>query len=144
MRNRTGFSLLELVLVLVILGGVLSAAVPPIQRVRHTYAVHGARAELAGAVAATRAAAILAGGATLYVDPGGGAAWIESAAGARLGADYPLAARFGVRLETDRGLPVSVRYDALGIGRMSATTVGVRHGTAYATLIISSYGRVRL
>jgi type II secretory pathway pseudopilin PulG len=141
---RHGFSLVELGVVLCLLGLVLTLALPRLRHAREVLAVRAARAELAGAIAAARANAVLAGGATLVVDPYAHRAWIEAADGRRAAIDYPLGSRYGVRIETERGTPVSIRYDALGIGRMANATLGVRRGDIRMTLTVSAYGRVRL
>jgi type II secretory pathway pseudopilin PulG len=143
MRNRSGFSLLELGLVLLVLGMLAALVVPPAGRARDGLAVRAARAELAGALAATRATAIRAGGAALLLDTESGDVWIETAAGVRLPTGYPLGARYGVQLTTDRTPPVALRFDALGIGRLTNASIRVQRGHAVAVLTVSAYGRVR-
>jgi prepilin-type N-terminal cleavage/methylation domain-containing protein len=143
MRTRPGFTLLELVLALAILGVLAGISWTASARARHQFAVRNARAELAAAVAVTRSTAILAGGATLVIDVPHARAWIETAGGLRDPHPYDLAARHGVSLHTPRGLPLALRYDALGIGRMANATVTVRRGTEQAAFVVSSYGRVR-
>jgi prepilin-type N-terminal cleavage/methylation domain-containing protein len=142
MRYRAGFSIVELALVLLILGIIAGIAVPASARARDRVAVGSARAELAAAVATARSMAIVAGGATLVIDGPGAVAWIETAA-RRSPAHHDVGARYGVTLQTARDQPVSLRFDALGIGRMTATTVRVRRGGSEASLVVSAYGRVR-
>jgi prepilin-type N-terminal cleavage/methylation domain-containing protein len=144
MRHRSGFTLLELALVVVMLGTALALATPRLQHARHVFAVRAARAELAGAVSIARVTAVRSGGATLHIDPATGMAWIEAADGSRLSPDYPLAARFGVGVATSSGGGVALRYDGLGIGRMANASVTVSRGSVSAGLTISAYGRVRL
>lgn len=143
MRNRPAFTLIELAVVLVAAGALTALALPRLHNARQQVTVRAARAELAGAFAVARSAAITGGGATLFVDPAAGAAWIEVRDGVRLDTDYRLADRYGVRIETPRGAVLSVRYDALGIGRLANTSLTLRRGSATASLTVSAYGRVR-
>lgn len=144
MDCRRGFTLLELLLVLLIVGTMASLAVPRFGRARDRLAVRGAALELAAALAVTRASAIRAGGASLHVDVAAGTAWITTSSGARLPDEYPLAARYGVRLESDRAGPIQLRYDPLGIGRIASAVIRVRRGGAVHAVTVSAYGRVRL
>jgi prepilin-type N-terminal cleavage/methylation domain-containing protein len=142
MRPRAGFSIVELALALLILGIMAGIAVPATARARDRIAVGSARTELAAAVAVARSMAIVAGGATLVIDGPGAVAWIETAA-QRVTSRHEVGARYGVTLETVRDQPVSLRFDGLGIGRMTATTVRIRRGASEAALVVSAYGRVR-
>jgi prepilin-type N-terminal cleavage/methylation domain-containing protein len=143
MRTRPGFTLIELALVLIIAGVLATFALTATGRARHGLAVRSARAELASAVSATRSAAILAGGATLVIDVQHARAWIETAGGAKDPHLFDLAARHGVSLHTTRGVPLLLRYDALGIGRMANASITVRRGATQSMFIVSAYGRVR-
>lgn len=144
MRSRSAFTLIELTLVLAILAALAAVATPLLGHGRRVLSVHNAATELAGLIALTRATAIATGGATLVIDLGTGTAAIESAAGLRSGDPQPIAPRHGVTLAADRTSPLRIRYDALGIGRLAATTIRIASDDVRATVIISSYGRVRL
>jgi prepilin-type N-terminal cleavage/methylation domain-containing protein len=144
MSNRRGFTLLELCLVLLIAGILSAMAVPHFGRARDRIAVRAAATELAGALAVTRAAAIRSGGASLHIDPSAGTAWIQTAAGLRLSDNYPIAERYGVRMETARTGTTVLRYDALGIGRITNAVISCHRGSEVASVTVSSYGRVRL
>jgi prepilin-type N-terminal cleavage/methylation domain-containing protein len=143
MNTRPGFTLLEATLVLAILGILLAAGGPLLLNARDAVAVRGARGELAGAVAVTRAAAIRSGGASLIIDTASGDVVMETAGGVRLPTSYPLGARYGVVIDSDRTTPVTLRYDALGIGRMTSAVIRLQRGRARATITVSAYGRVR-
>jgi type II secretory pathway pseudopilin PulG len=143
MRDAPGFTLVELTLVLLLTTALLAAAVPSFIHARDVLAVRAARAELVAAAAAARAAAILAGGATLIIDRPAGAAWVESPDGERIGAVRRLAEQYRVELETAAGDVVTVRYDALGLGRLASTSLRLRRGAVSAAVTISAYGRVR-
>jgi prepilin-type N-terminal cleavage/methylation domain-containing protein len=144
MLIRRGFTLLELCIVLLIAGTLSAMAAPHFGRARDRIAVRAAAAELAGALAVTRAAAIRSGGASLHIDPWSGTASIQTAAGLRLSDTYPLADRYGVRVETARAGIMVLRYDALGIGRITNAVIRCRRGAHVASVTVSSYGRVRL
>lgn len=142
MRMRHGFSLIELVVALLILAVMAGIAVPPLARMRDAIAVRSARAELAAAVAVARTTAVVAGGATLVMDVPGDAAWIQTPA-VQTHARYDVGTRYGVTLHNVRDVAVVLRFDALGIGRMTSSTVRIRRGTSEVALVVSSYGRVR-
>ena len=140
--RRPGFSLLELALILTLLATVLLAAAPAFTGARAVLAVRAARAELIAAIATTRAQVVLTGGAQLFISLAGQLR-VERADGVPLDEPIPLAARYGVTIGTARDLPLVLRYDALGIGRMTSTTLSIRRGDAVATVTISAYGRAR-
>lgn len=142
MTNRHGFTLLELALVLLILGIVAGTALPLFAGARDGAAVRAARAELAAAFAVARLTAIRSGGASIVVDTDSGDVWIETAGGFRT-TSYPLRARYGVTVSSTRASPVALRYDALGIGRITNATIHVTRRSASASLVVSAYGRVR-
>jgi Tfp pilus assembly protein FimT len=139
---RPGYSLIELTFVLMVVTLLLGIAVPPIAHTRDVLAVRAARSDITGLLAVTRSTAIRSGGATLVVNMADGSAWIEKGAGVRIGDVQHIAARHGVRLTANQNL-LNIRYDALGIGRMSSAVVRVRSGSVTGTITISAYGRVR-
>jgi prepilin-type N-terminal cleavage/methylation domain-containing protein len=143
MDARHGFTLIELIVGLALAGLIAATALPSAARARDRLAVRSAHAELAAALAATRATAVVAGGATLHIDVPAASAWIQAPAGTRDGQTVDLAARYGVSLHTRTGHAVALRFDALGIGRMANATIQVRRGTAEASFVVSAYGRLR-
>jgi type II secretory pathway pseudopilin PulG len=142
MTRRAGFTLLELALIFVLLATVCLAAAPMLSRARAVLAIRAARAEVIGALAATRAQAVLTGGAQLVITAAGDLR-IERADGVLLREPLPVAARYGVTIGAGRDLPVVLRYDALGIGRMTNTTLRIHRGDIAATVIVAAYGRAR-
>jgi hypothetical protein len=55
-----------------------------------------------------------------------------------------LGEEYGVRLHLARGRhETEIRFDALGLGRMSSETVALRRNGAEVRLVISGYGRIR-
>lgn len=142
MRTRAGFSLIELITATIILAVMAGIAVPPMVRARDAIAVRSARAELAAAVATARSTAVLTGGASMIIDVPNDVAWIDAPA-FRGPLRYDVGLRYGVTLRSARDAPVTLRFDALGIGRMTSSTVRIRRGTSEVALVISAYGRVR-
>jgi type II secretory pathway pseudopilin PulG len=143
MITRPGTTLLELLFVLMIVALVTTMALPSALHARRVLAVRAARAELSSAVATARSAAVLNGGAALTIDMVQGVVWLEALDGSRIGPVHELAARHGVKLESERSR-VTVTYDALGIGRLANATIRVRRGEVTAGFTISAYGRVRI
>lgn len=142
MKANNGYSLIELTFVLMLSTLLLGLAAAPIGHARDVMSVRAARGDLASLLALTRATAVMTGGATLVVDIDAGSAWIEQAPGIRVGDVQHIAERHNVQLGAGSPL-LSIRYDALGIGRMSNATLRVKRGSITGTLTISAYGRVR-
>jgi Tfp pilus assembly protein FimT len=142
MNTRNGYSLIELTFVLLLSTVLLAVGSAPVRYARDVLAVRAARSEIAALVSVTRSTAIMTGGATLVVDVAGGSAWIEHGGAIRIGDVQDIGARHGVSLTANRPL-LSIRYDALGIGRMSNTVVHVTSGSVRGTITISAYGRAR-
>lgn len=142
MKARNGYSLLELAIVMMLSTLLLGMAAAPIGFARDVMSVRAARGDVASLLALTRATAIMTGGATLVVDVDAGAAWIEQSPGIRVGDVQHIAARHHVLLTAGSSL-INIRYDALGIGRMSNATIRLRRGSVTGTITISAYGRVR-
>ena len=139
---RNGYSLLELVIVLFMVALLLGIVVAPVMHARDVVAVRAARAELASLIALTRSTAIAAGGASVVIDIAAGSAWMEATPGARVGDIQHISARHSVTLHAAQPV-LRIRYDALGIGRISNATIRVKSGSVTGRLTISSYGRVR-
>jgi hypothetical protein len=97
-------------------------------------------------VARARSAAVARGGAALVVDLAGARFWVEAAAGEVVGVPVDLAEHYGVRVAVD-GAPaerITLRFDGLGIGRITNRTFHLRRGRAEAHLTLSAYGRPRI
>lgn len=138
--RHAGFSLVELLVVLVLLAILLGITAAPAARWRDTLAVRAARDEIVSALAWTRMAAVSRGGAGLVIDPA--AARFHTMAAGEQGQVVDLDARYGVILDSGNEL-IEVRYDALGIGRAANRTLLLRRGNARAGVVVSLYGRVR-
>ncbi|HEX9107250.1 MAG TPA: hypothetical protein VF832_08475 [Longimicrobiales bacterium] len=140
---RPGHSLLELSFVLLLLGVLLGAGLPPLRRAMAWAQARSARDAVALQAARARALAVARGGADLVLDLPHARAWIESSdtvlAPVVLGDERLLI------LSAD-GSPadtVRIGWDGLGVGRIASRTLRFRAGAAEARLTVSGYGRVR-
>ena len=144
MLLRTGYTLLEIAIVLTIAAIILLLAVPTLARGRDALAVRSARSDLANAVALARSTAIVAGGAQVIINAPAATVTVQTASGAVTRDTLFLRTMYGVTVESDGAVPTVLRFDALGIGRLANATVRVRRGGQMAALTVSSYGRVKL
>jgi prepilin-type N-terminal cleavage/methylation domain-containing protein len=140
--NRRGFTLLELLAVVSLLGLVLSQALPLARAQVDRLAVVGAREKLAGLLHEARASAVTYGGARVRVVRSPPSA--ELLVGEEVHATVAFGRGRGTRLSLSRDrAEVEIRYDALGLGRVASQTVRFTRGEVGAALVISSYGRIR-
>jgi prepilin-type N-terminal cleavage/methylation domain-containing protein len=140
---RNGHTLLELLTALMILGILAGIAAPPVARWRDAAAATAARDELAARTAWTRIAAASHGGAQLVLEVPSGRYRVDLADG-QVALAGDLEERHRVWIESG-GVADSLvlRFDALGIGRMTGRTIRVRRGAAVAGLTITPFGRAR-
>jgi type II secretory pathway pseudopilin PulG len=143
-KPRPGYSIIELVFTLSVVGVLAGISVPAAVATRDRLSVRAARNALTGELARTRAAAIERGGAALEIDAAAGVLRVLTVDGDTIGDPLHLAQTHGVRLEIGGTVPlVAVRFDALGIGRLANRTVVLRRGGAEARIAVSAYGRWR-
>lgn len=137
-----GFTLVELLFVLLLFSLLLGAALPRAGELRDRYAVRGAREGAVGLLLRARAEALAHGEAILLVTES--PSHIALLVDGRPRGDLDLDDEFGVRLALsgsgDRRL---LRFDALGLGRMTAATLRFTRGSATAAITVSAYGRIR-
>jgi hypothetical protein len=137
-----GHTLIELLLVLTLLGASSASLAPTARRYRDRSSVVAAREAVVGLLSEARLGAMEAGSGrlTLSADPPVARVVLDDAT-VRM---VDLGAEFGVTLVLGGGrVEVDLVFDALGLGRMAAQTLGVRRGDASAGLVVSAYGRVR-
>jgi prepilin-type N-terminal cleavage/methylation domain-containing protein len=135
-----GFTLVELVVVLTLLGIAVSFLLPAARRQRDRMAVLGAREEVAGLLHRVRGEAIARGVAELALTTTPPVAEILSAddtlARARLEETY------GVTLGLSRNRQEArLVFGPMGLGRVASQTLRFRRGDEEALLVVSSLGR---
>jgi prepilin-type N-terminal cleavage/methylation domain-containing protein len=139
-RPHTGFTLVEIVVVLTLLAVFLGYASIGLRRAADRHAVRGASSEVARSVARARQLAISRrGGVAVTFDTAAGV--VRVMARGSLLARRDLRGTFGVSIRTTRD---SIAFDARGFGRGAANvTAVVSRGEAADTLRISRLGRLR-
>lgn len=142
-RHRApGFTLLELLFVLLLLSPLLGTALPRLGELRDLHAVRGAREAAVGLLLRARTGALVHGGATLLATEA--PPRLELMLGGRPSGAVDLDEEFGVALSlSGRGGRRLLRFDALGLGRMTGATLRFSRGSKTAALTVSSYGRIR-
>ncbi|MCK5650228.1 MAG: prepilin-type N-terminal cleavage/methylation domain-containing protein [Gemmatimonadetes bacterium] len=139
---RRGYTLLELLTVLLVMGCAVNALLPAARSLTDRMAVVGAREALVGLVARARSEAFTHGGATLTILSDPPSAWID--AGDTVVTRSEIGSSFGVSLHLTGSRDwARLAFDALGLGRVASQTIRIRRGDASAGIVVSSYGRVR-
>jgi prepilin-type N-terminal cleavage/methylation domain-containing protein len=143
MINRSGFTLVELSCAVVIGAIFLTLVTPAIRQGRDVLAARAARDHLLQSLALARAVAPVHAGAEVVLDTAGARVRVQS--GARIHEQLGLGERFGVSLVVQGSAQptVSLRFDALGIGRLANRTIVLQRGTARVGVSLSMYGRAR-
>lgn len=136
-----GHTLLELLVVLVLLGVGAAATVPSVRRFADEAAVAEAREQAVRALFRGRSAAVENGRSvvTILASPPS----VRVTAGGAVVHDVRLGDSRTQLLLSRRRDSLTLRFDALGIGRFTSATIAFRRGEADAALVLSSYGRVR-
>ena len=145
MRNRSAFSVFDLVIVLALLSVIASLAVPRLVSARNGYAARAARDAAAAWIERTRSLATSRGSARLIIDPATGELRIESPLGVAGPTPLAVTATFGVNLTVDGKTSgvVELDFNAMGLGALANRTLHFRRGSDEAKLTLSTYGRVR-
>lgn len=137
-----GYTLIELVAVLTLFAVGASAFAPTARRLGDRAAVVSVREEIVRALARARSAAVASGGGSITLVARPPSVRIET--GSVVLRRLPIAYDAGVTIELNAGRDsTTLRFDRLGIGRFANGTVTIRRGEAVASLVVSSYGRVR-
>jgi prepilin-type N-terminal cleavage/methylation domain-containing protein len=136
-----GYTLLELVTVLALLGLVTAGLLPAARNQLDRMAVVGAREEVAGLFHRARSEAIARGGVRLLLRAAPASA--ELSAGDEVLARAYLKDEYGVALTLSSGRPeAELTFDALGLGRVASQTLRFARGRTEVRLVVSSLGRV--
>jgi len=138
--RRVGFTLLELVIVLLVTGLLLGLALPRMSALRDRSAVRSAMSELGGAFSTARGAAVARRTSVAVVlDTAAGAVEVRSQGQTLL--RRPLRSIYGIVLVSNRDSAV---YDPRGLGYgVTNLTAVIRRGAMVDTLTMSRLGRVR-
>lgn len=136
-----GYTLLELVLVLTLVGVLCAVALPPVARLRDRSSVSAAMVELSAAFSLARRAAVSRRElVSVVLDTAAGTVEVRAGSGDRLSRGT-LGSRYGIVLGGNRDSAV---YDPRGLGYgVSNLSVTVRRGRIVDTLTMSRLGRVR-
>jgi len=141
-RLSLGFTLLEIITVLTILGLALGEVLPVGRHLMDRMAVLGAREATIGLFHRVRMRAVAEGGARLVVEISPPAMRIvigESSVGSE-----ELVLDNGVELALSRNRTVvEFTFDAMGLGRVASQTLRFSRGRAQADLVVSSFGRIK-
>jgi hypothetical protein len=145
MRNRSAFSVLDLLVVLALLSVIASVTVPRLVNARNAYAARAARDAAAAWVERARSLASSRGTARLTVDIAQGELRMEAPVGVTVGMPLAVQSAFGVRMSVDGTSSGTVHLDfnAVGLGVLANRTLRFRRGDEEARLSLSTYGRAR-
>lgn len=136
-----GHTLPELLVVMTLLAVGASAFVPTARRLSDLAAVSAAREALVGHLHEARATAVSNGGSRIVITSA--PPTVRIALATSDGVATPVAVAEGVSVDLGGPDSTDLRFDALGIGRFANRTIVLRRGDASASMIVSSYGRVR-
>lgn len=140
-QHPGGFTLIELVAAITILGLALGGALPAASHLRDRMAVLGARESVAGIFHRARMEAVAYGGArvVLTVSPPRAELW---ASGILQFATAP-GEELGVEMSLSGGRSrVEILLDPLGLGRVASQTIRFSRNGSEAGLVISSFARL--
>jgi prepilin-type N-terminal cleavage/methylation domain-containing protein len=147
-HTRRGFTLIEMVIVCVLVGGLMLISIPRIQSMRDSYSVQAAKQQLVAAVATARAGAIQKG-RTSRLRVGGNAmsAVVPITASESVfvvrRADF--GTQFGVTLELGTPRDSVLTFEARGFAapRLAATQVyRLRRGAAADSVCVGALGQL--
>jgi prepilin-type N-terminal cleavage/methylation domain-containing protein len=147
--KRKGFTIVELVMTIVVLGMIIAIALPKLRQAWLNFNVRSARLAFDAVAERARTAAVHRGCvSTLNITTGSaGAVWVTacpvsgSATSDTVGAIEPLATRYGVTMTPSRS---SLQYDPRGVsvGNLSVTVVFTGAGSRTDSAMINQLGKV--
>ena len=136
-----GFTLVELLTVMMILALATVICVPRAREALDRLAVQGAREAVVALLARVRSTAVANGGAVVRISAGESRLVLLSGGAETLSLDLGRDYRVGIVLGGGRE-ERDLHFDALGIGRVASQRILFHRGTTEASLVISAYGRV--
>lgn len=125
---RDGFSLIEMMIVVVLLAGVTAMSAPRIAEIRHSSNMASARQQLTASLASARAAAIQKGRPALFVRSGNEIRVVVPMGAAPEGIIVPrrdFVTEYKVRVETAGAATDTIQFDARGMASPRLTGTGV-------------------
>jgi len=136
-----GYTLIELVFVLTLLAAGASVSAPAARKWSDRAAVVMAREDVVAALLGARTMAVVSGGSTvtLVARPASFRFDTDFSVGALELAGWDSTVAMGLGAGSDS---VTIRFDALGVGRFSSRTIRLTRAGTTASVVISSYGRV--
>jgi prepilin-type N-terminal cleavage/methylation domain-containing protein len=145
MRNRLGFNLIEMIVVMIVVGLVIAISAPRVKDAMEKINVREAKVSLANYVARTRGSAVARGcTTTLNIVTGvAGRVWITSCKPGDVGRSVAVdtvgtvdqfAARYGVNLASTTG---ALAFDRRGIATNFAFSTIKVTGTSYTSVVDS-------
>jgi prepilin-type N-terminal cleavage/methylation domain-containing protein len=145
MRTRSGYTLLELTVVMALLALAIGIAYPGARSAADAWAVRAARDAVAATLAGTRAAALAQRGAELLIVPESGVLLVRTGMQPRPTARLELTRDWRVTVTSPGSTAdtIVIRYDAIGLGRIANRTLRFERGRAVAGITIAAYGRAR-
>jgi prepilin-type N-terminal cleavage/methylation domain-containing protein len=141
MHRTRGFTLVELLFALLLVGMTSASLAPVARRQRDRALVIGAREAVVGLFAEARVAAMESGAASVRITTDPARAEAVGASGVLRSA--AIAEDFGVRISIGGPAAVELSYDGLGLGRMTSQTITFTRGDETTDLVVSGHGRVR-
>jgi prepilin-type N-terminal cleavage/methylation domain-containing protein len=137
---RSGYTLLELVIVVTIIGILLAIAIPRTQLVLDRIAVHSAADDVRSLLTSARTLA-LAGHSSVAVDIDSATGILRIRRGSEVLMSRSVVEAHGVGLGRTRD---SLAYDPHGLGHGAANlSIQLRRRAAAETVFVSRFGRVR-
>lgn len=142
MRQRHGFTLIEVLMVITIVGILLAVVVPRYGAISGAMSVHSAKQELGSILAQGRAAAIQTDQTVLVVRSGNVVSLIGvNGAGSTILSQQDLKSQFGVDVSASRD---TVTYDSRGmvVGNSATLKFVVNNGTTRDSVCLMALGKV--
>ena len=140
--TRAGATLFELLITLILLSVFFTIAFPSLRSARDALAVRAARETAFALFSRARMVALQQGGAEIELDARLDRMLIRSHLGV-IEYQHNFSAQGVDLLLGSAPEPVTLRYDAHGLGRMMSRTVTFTAGSGIGGLTISAFGRVR-
>jgi prepilin-type N-terminal cleavage/methylation domain-containing protein len=142
MRQQRGFTLIEMLIVITIVGILLGVVVPRYGTISNTMQLHSAKQELGSLLAQGRATAIQTDQTVLVVRTGNVISLIAvNGTGSSIIAQQDLHSQFGVDVSASRD---TVTYDSRGmvIGNSATLKFVVNNGTTRDSVCLMALGKV--